>query len=163
MTRRTSFLSAFGAAAIALVLVLSLSACGGSDGGSTASQQEYVASVVTARDRVDFALARINKGDSQEERLNRMSEAAAAIDHAASELEDEAVLEGYEDETEKLTKALHQLSVDLEATAHDLSQPELAGLASGAQGVNFESWDEANLALASLIADGFKIKLIGRH
>jgi hypothetical protein len=145
------------------VLAVSVSACGGSDDGSTATRAEYSESMGTARDRVDFALSRITKAKSQEEFLNRMNEASAAIDSAASELEGEEVLEGYEDETEKFTKALHQLSVDLEATAHDIAQPEFAGLATGARGLNFDSWDQANLALAALIGDGFKIKLIGRH
>jgi hypothetical protein len=163
MMRRSILLSTLGAAALAAGLVLMTAACGGSDGGSTATKEEYAASVVTARDRVDFALSRITKGQTQEEFINRMAEASVAIEDAASELDDEAVLAGYEDETEKLTKALHQLSVDLEATAHDIAQPELAGLAGGAQGLNFESWDQANLALAALIADGFKIELIGRH
>jgi hypothetical protein len=159
MTKRSILSAVLGAA----VLAFSLSACGGSDGGSTVSKEEYLASVVTARDRVDFALSRITKATTQEEFLNRMNEASAAIDGAASELEGEDVLEGYEDETEKFTTALHQLSVDLEATAHDIAQPEFAGLVGGARGLNFESWDQANLALAALIADGFKIELIGRH
>ncbi len=163
MTKTRSILPLLALAALAAGLVAFASACGGSDGGSSATRAEYVESVSTARDRVDFALSRITKAKSQEEFLNRMNEAAAAIDGAASELEDEAVLEGYEDETEKLTKALHQLSVDLEATAHDIAQPEFAGLTGGAQGLNFESWDKANLALAALIADGMKVRLIGNH
>jgi hypothetical protein len=163
MTTRRTIPLFLAAAALAVALAGFLAACGGSEGESTATRAEYVASVSTARDRVDFALSRITKAKSQDEFLNRMNEAAAAIDGAASQLEEEDVLEGYEDETEKLTKALHQLSVDLEATAHDIAQPEFAGLASGAQGLNFESWDQANLALASLIADGMKVRLIGNH
>jgi hypothetical protein len=142
---------------------LAVSACGGDGGSSTATVAEYTESVSMARDRVDFALARITRAQSKEEFLNRMDEAAAAIDDAASELEEADVAEGYNDETEKLTSALHQLSVDLEATAHDLAQPELGDLVTGSQGLNFESWDQANLALASLIGDGIKVKLIGRH
>jgi TolA-binding protein len=161
--KRRSILLLLGMATLAVGLAAFASACGGSDGGSSASQTEYVESVTTARDRVDFALSRITKAKTQEEFLNRMNEAAAAIDGAATELEDENVLEGYEDETEKLTKALHQLSVDLEATAHDIAQPEFAGLAGGAKGLNFESWDQANLALAALIADGMKVQLIENH
>jgi hypothetical protein len=143
---------------------LAVSACGGG-GDSTATIAEYTASVRQARDRVDFALARITagkKGD-MEEFLIRMEEAAVVIDDAASDLEDADVAEGYADETERLTKALHQLAVDLRATAHDLGQPELGGLFPTTQGLNFESWDQANLALAALQADGLKIELIGRH
>lgn len=144
--------------------VLAVSACGGG-GDSTATLPEYTASVVDARDRVDFALARITKGEkgNTEEFLTRMEEAAAAIDAAASDLEDADVAEGYTDETERLTTALHQLAVDLRATAHDLAQPELGSIIPTTQGLNFESWDQANLALAALQADGLKIELIGRH
>jgi len=148
--------------ALLAAAVLAASACGG-DGRSTATVAEYTASVSTARDRVDFALSRITKAKSKDEFLNRMDEAAAAIDAAASDLEDADVAEGYDDETEQLTSALHQLSVDLEATAHDIAQPEFGGLISGSQGLNFESWDKANLALAALIGDGLEVELIGRH
>ncbi len=144
--------------------VLAVSACGGG-GADTATLPEYTASVRDTRDRVDYALGRITsgpKGDT-EEFLVRMEEAAVLIDDAASDLEDADVAEGYADETERLTKALHQLSVDLRATAHDLGQPELGSLIPTTQGLNFESWDEANLAIAALKADGLKIELIGRH
>jgi hypothetical protein len=147
---------------LATVLV-AVSGCGGSGGSSTATVAEYTESVSLARDRVDFALARITRAQSHEEFLNRMEEASAAIEHAASELEDADVAKGYADETERLTSALHQLSVDLSATAHDLSQPELSGIATGTQGLNFDSWDKANRALASLIGDGLDVELIGRH
>jgi hypothetical protein len=155
---RSLLLSLLAAAALAV------SACGGG-GDSTATVAEYTASVTDTRDRVDFALARITqgtKGDT-EEFLDRMEEAAAVIDDAASDLEDADVAEGYADETERLTTALHQLAVDLRATAHDLGQPELGGIIPSTQGLNFESWDQANLALAALQADGLKIELIGRH
>jgi nitrogen-specific signal transduction histidine kinase len=150
-------------ASLLVAFAVVVSACGGGDETSSATVAEYTASVSSARDRVDFALARITKATSQEEFLNRMDEAAAAIDAAASDLEDAGVAEGYDDETEQLTSALHQLSVDLEATAHDIAQPEFSGLVGDAQGLNFESWDKANLALAALIGDGIEVELIGRH
>ena len=135
--------------------------CGGSNSAPTLT--EYEQSVVTARDRVDFALGRITKAKAKDEFLNRMDEASAAIDDAASGLEEAGVAEGFDDETKKLTDALHQLSVDLSATASDLRQPEGQVLVTGASGLNFESWDQANLALASLIGQGIDVELIGRH
>jgi len=144
------------------VAAVAASGCGGG-GSSTQSLADYAKSVVTARDRADFALGRITKAKSKEEFINRMDEASAAIDDAASDLDDAGSAEGFEDETAKLVAALHQLSVDLDATAHDLGQPEGEGLLTGARGLNFESWDEANLVLASLIGQGIKVELIGRH
>jgi hypothetical protein len=150
--------------ALLAAAVLAVSACGGG-GDSTATIPEYTASVRDARDRVDFALARITQGTKGDidEFLIRMEEAAVVIEDAADDLEDADVAEGYADETERLTKALHQLAVDLRATAHDLGQPELGGLIPTTQGLNFNSWDEANRALAVLQADGLKIELIGGH
>jgi hypothetical protein len=157
MILRSLFLALLAAA------VLAVSACGGDDEPATLA--EYTESVSDTRDRVDFALARITQGEkgNTEEFLIRMEEAATAIDGAADDLEDADVAEGYDDETERFTTALHQLAVDLRATAHDLRQPELSGVIPTTQGLNFESWDQANLALAALKADGLKIELIGRH
>ena len=144
------------------VAAIAASGCGGG-GSSTQSLNDYTQSVVTARDRADFALARITKAKSKEEFINRMDEASAAIDEAASDLDGAGPAEGFEEETDKLVSALQQLSVDLDALAHDLRQPEGEGLLIGAQGLNFESWDKANLALASLIGQGIEVELIGRH
>ncbi len=144
------------------VAAVATSGCGGG-GSSTQSLADYSKSVVTARDRTDYALARITKAKSKEEFLNRIDEASAAIGGAASDLDDAGPAEGFEDETDKLVAALQQLSVDLDALAHDLRQPEGEGLLTGAEGLNFESWDNANLVLASLIGQGIKVELIGRH
>ncbi len=148
---------------VVLVAVGAVAASGCGGGSSTQSLDDYAQSVVTARDRADYALARITKAKSKEEFINRMDEASAVIDDAASDLDDAGPAEGFEDETDKLVSALHQLSVDLDALAHDLRQPEGEGLLIGAKGLNFESWDKANLALASLIGQGIKVELIGRH
>jgi len=147
---------------VLVAVAVAASGCGGG-GSSTQSLADYSKSVVTARDRADFALARITKAKSKEEFINRMDEASAVIDDAASDLDDAGPAEGFEDETDKLVDALRQLSVDLDALAHDLGQPEGEGLLTGAQGLNFESWDQANLALASLIGQGIDVELIGRH
>ena len=147
-----------------LVAAFVVAGCGGGDSEAAApTVAEFEAAVGTTRDRVDFALARITKAKSKEEFLNRMDEAAVAIDDAATSFEDAGAAEGFEDEADTLATSLHQLSVDLAATAHDIRQPEFGGLVGGAQGLNFESWDNANLALAGMIGDGLDVKLIGRH
>jgi nitrogen-specific signal transduction histidine kinase len=148
---------------LALVAAFVVPGCGGGDSEAAPTVAEFEAAVGTTRDRVDFALARITKAKSKEEFLNRMDEAAVAIDDAATSFEDAGAAEGFEDEADKLATSLHQLSVDLAATAHDIRQPEFGGLVGGAQGLNFESWDNANLALAGMIGDGLDVKLIGRH
>jgi hypothetical protein len=149
---------------IALLAALALlsTGCAGGGGGSESagpSLAEYEAAVVNTRDRVDFALARITKAESQDEVLDRMDEAAVSIDAAASDLEDKGSPEEFEEETKQLTDSLHQLSVDLAAVAHDVRNQ----IVEAPKALNFESWDQANLALAALIGDGIDVKLIGRH
>jgi hypothetical protein len=146
---------------IALLAALALlsTGCGGGDGGDRPTLEEYEAAVNNTRDRVDFALARITKAESQEEVLDRMDEAAVSIDAAASDLEDEGSPEEFDEETEKLTTSLHQLSTDLEAVSHDVRNQ----IVEAPKALNFESWDQANLALAALIGDGLDVKLIERH
>jgi len=149
-------------ALLVAVLAIVVAGCGG---GSSAAPTlaEYQESVVTTRDRVDFALARITNAKSKVEFLDRMDEAAVVIDDAGSDLDDTGAPQGFEDETDKLAGALHQLSVDLEATAHDIREPGSGLIGPGLQGLSFESWDDANLVLASLIGQGIKVELIARH
>ncbi len=98
---------------------LVLAGCGGSD---TVSQQEYAESVVSARDRVDFALAQITVGTGDvEDLIERMETAADQIDEAADDFDNGGPADGFEDETEELVAAFHQLAAGLAATAHDAS------------------------------------------
>jgi hypothetical protein len=135
--------------------------CGGGD--STPTVAEFEESVVSTRDRVDFAVARIQKAESMEEYLNRMTEASVAIGGAASDFEERGFAEGWEPEAKRFASALHQLSVDIDALASDLQNPALGGLTPGLQGFNFESWDNANLALATMIGKGMQVEIIGEY
>jgi hypothetical protein len=143
------------------LVVLPLAGCGGSD--SAPSVEDFQESVVTSRNQVDYALARITRAKSKEELLNRMTEASVVIDDVATKLDDAGAAEGFESDTDKLTSALGQLSADLSAFAHDAAQPEGEVLLTGNPGLNFDSWDDANAALASMQATGIDVELIGRH
>lgn len=151
-----------GLAAVALLCLASV-ALVGCGGDSTPTTSEFTTNVVTARDQVDGVLARITRAQSKDELLQRMDEAAAVIDDAASELDDGGTPEGLDDEATKLVDALHQLSVDLSAFAHDARQPGGEALLVGGPGLNFDSWDQANAALASLAKQGIEVEQIGRH
>lgn len=142
-------------------LGVSLAGCGGGD--SAPSSTDYAEAVVTARNRADYALARITQAQSKDELLKRMDEAAVVIQDAASELDDVGAAEGFEDETSKLVKALEQLSADLDGFAHDARQPGGDALLIGGPGLSFESWNQANAALASLMKQGIDVEPIGRH
>jgi hypothetical protein len=143
-----------------IATAMSLAACGGS---STSTLADYSQSVAATRGRVDFALARVTRAASKDEFLSRMDEASAVIDDAASTLDDDGAAEGFEDETGKLVDALHALSADLAAFAHDARQPGGDALLVGGPGLNFESWDNANEVLTSLREQGIEVEPIGRH
>ena len=152
---------------LVLLLVLLLVAvailASGCGGGSTPSVQEFGQSVVTTRDRVDFALARTTRAQSKDELLERMDEAADAIDDAANDLEDVGAPEDFESEGGKLADSLHQLAFDVQATADQIRQPGFDDLLTGTRGLSFESWDKVNLALAGLIGKGINVSLLQQH
>jgi len=150
-------------AAIVLLCAVGVSLAGCAGGDSAPSRSDYAASVVTTRNQVDGVLARITQAQSKEELLKRMDEAAVVIDDAATELDDGGAAAGFEDATSQLTDALRQLSVDLAAFAHDARQPGGEALLLGGPGLNFESWNQANAALASLKKQGIDVEPIGRH
>ena len=138
--------------------VLAASGCGGDDPAPTAA--EFEQSVIATVDRVDFAVERITKADSKEEFLNRMVEAGVAIDAAATEYEETGFAEGFEVDGAKLGEALHALAVDLDAAASDIGNPAFGGLIAGTQALQFESWDNANLALATMAGKGLEVSII---
>jgi hypothetical protein len=152
----------------ALVLALSAALCAGvlagCGGSKTASSADYAEAVVTVRDRVDFALAQITTGTgSFEDLLERMNTAADNIDDAADDFEAAGTAEGFEDESETLVAAFHQLAAGLAGLAHDASQPGQEGLLTGTNALQFPAWAKANRVLAKLDEQGISVKPIGSH
>ena len=146
----------------AAVAVGALAGCGG--GSGPASKADYAEAVVSARDRVDFALAKITVGQgSFEDLIERMNGAADLIDSAADDFDDAGTAEGFEDETDKLVAAFHQLAAGLAGTAHDASQPGMEGLLTGTNALQFPGWTRANRVLASLDEQGIAVEPIGSH
>jgi hypothetical protein len=144
-----------------VLAALALAGCGGS---GTVSVEDYAESVVSTRDRVDFALAEITVGQGTfEELVDRMENAADLIDTAADDLDDAGAAQGFEDETEKLVEAFHQLAAGLAGTAHDASQPGQEGLLTGTNALQFPGWIKANRVLASLDEQGISVEQIGSH
>jgi hypothetical protein len=136
-------------------------ACGGS---SEVSKEDYAEAVVSTRDRVDFALAQVTVGTgSFEELVKRMEDAADLIDEAADDFDDAGTANGFDDETETLVAALHQLAAGLAGTAHDASQPGMEGLLTGTNALQFPGWTKANRVLASLNSQGVTVVPIGSH
>ena len=146
---------------LALCAALIAVGCGGGSGNST---EDFQASVVETRNTVDGALAHItNNPSSQEELLQRMEGAATKVDAAAESLSRKEAPEGMADEQEKLVTSLRQLGVDLSQTADQIRQPDFGGILQGTQGLSFESWEDANAALAQLKQQGIEVEPLGRH
>jgi hypothetical protein len=148
-------------AAVAIAVAVVGLALGG--GGGTTSVEDYEVAVVSARDRTDFALGRLSRAQSLDELLERMDEAAAAIDGAAGDLDDEGAPDAFEDEDEGLVRELHSLAEDVEGTAAQLRVPGYEDFLLGAQGLDFESWDKVNAILAELREQDIAVQPLSRH
>ena len=139
--------------------VLASSACGGSE----PSVEEYGEAVVLNRNRVDFAFGRIVRAKSIEELLNRMDEASVVISKAAGELEDTGAPSDFQPEADDLVKSLRQLSVDIQATADQARIPGFETLITNTNAISFDSWDQANKALAGLAGKGIEVSILQRY
>jgi hypothetical protein len=144
-----------------LVVALLGAVAAGCGADEEPTRAEFQEAVVLTTDRVNFAVGRIPKADSLDETFIRMDEASAAIGDASSDLEDVGAPEDFADEAEQLVTSLNQLAVDLQATASDLQNEELGFTPETIpKGFEFESWTNANKALAGMIGDGLDVKLI---
>jgi len=152
------------ALALPVAAVIAAGALAGCGGSGTVSTEDYAKTVVSTRDRVDFAVAQITAGQgSFDELVTRMEAAADRIDSAADDLDEAGSAAGFDDETAKLVAAFHQFAASLSATAHDASQPGMEGLLTGTNALQFPGWTKANRVLASLKAQGIAVEPIGSH
>ena len=91
-----------------------------------------------------------------------MDEAAVVISKASDELAETGAPSDYQPEADDLVAALNQLSVDIQATADQARVPGFEGLLTDAalQGLSFDSWDQANKALAGLAGKGIQVTIL---
>lgn len=140
-------------------VALAALALAGCAGGEALSQSEFEAMVKAARDRVDSAVTHVSRSQSQQQLINRLDQAALAVDEAAADLDDAGAAEGFEDETSRLVKLLRDLSTDLAATAAQLRDPAFAeSLLPQTRALQFESWTKANGILRDLRRQGIDVK-----
>ncbi|CAN5249634.1 hypothetical protein BH20ACT13_BH20ACT13_12610 [soil metagenome] len=147
-------------AALVAIAVVGL-ALGGDE--STTSQGEYQIAVVNSRDRVEFALGRLSKAQTLDEFLERMDEAAETIDDTAGDLDDLGAPSDLASPHERLVDQLGQLAADIQGTADQARLPGFEDILQGAQGLNFESWDEINAILAQLRRQGIEVEPLARQ
>jgi phage-related minor tail protein len=149
--------SRFGLAALLAALAVGATGCGGDD---SSELEDYEASVVDTRNRVEVAFANISEAQTRADFSKRMEEASVRIERAADDLGEAEVAEGFEDETDRLTKALRKLATDLEATAEQFRlTPELFNTA----GLNFPAWATANQVFTSLSKQGIEVRPLDKH
>ncbi len=160
-TRGTWLVLAAVVVAAAVAIGIAGLTLGGDEG--TASKEDYELTVVNTRDRTDFALGGLSRAQSLEELLERMDEAAAAVDSAAGDLDGAGVPETFEDETERLVEQLRMLAVDVQGTADQARVPGFEDILQGAAGLNFESWDKINAILAELRRQGIDVQPLARQ
>jgi hypothetical protein len=145
-----------------LLLAVSVvaSACGGFGEPST---EEYSDAVVLNRNRVDYVFGRITRADSVEEFLTRMDEAAIVIGKAGEELDKLGAPDDFQPEADNLVAAFNQLSIDIQATADQARQTGFEGLITETNAISFDSWDQANKALAGLAGKGVPVAILQRY
>src|SRR5215211_3815615 len=143
---------------LAVLAAVLAAGCGGS------SRDDFESSVVDSRNTVDGALTHITDNpSSKEELLNRMEQAGITIDKAADGLDEEKPPDGLEADRDKLVRAYRQLAVDVSTAAEELRKPEFQNLVQGAQGLSFESFNQANGVLVKLRKQGIDVEPLGRH
>jgi hypothetical protein len=146
---------------VALAAAALLAAGCGGDGGT--SVEDYEDAVVTTRERVDSSLERVTQAQSLDELVERMDQAAIAINAGADDIDETGAPEKFEDETERLVTGLRQLATDLEATGAQIREPGFTELLTGLRGLNFESWTKVNGALRTLREQGIDVQPLARH
>jgi hypothetical protein len=149
-------------AAAALAAVIAMVALGG--GRETATKAEYQATIVNARDRVDFAYADITKSDSVENFIERLDEASVRVGAVADDVSGAAVAEGFEDLNDELAERLNAFSSALAATADQFEDPSSAGFGlESITSFGLGEWDDVNATLTEMQKKGLKVELLGRH
>jgi hypothetical protein len=158
-TQRLSILVGL-ALVTALVVVIAVRALGGTE---TATKAEYQETIVTTRDRIDYAYARIGKSTSVEQLADRLEEASAVVGTSADDLDGAPVAAGFEELNGKLVDTLGRFSVSLANTADQIRDPAFAETLPTINSIGFPEWDEANAILSEMARKGLKVELLQRH
>ena len=134
------------------------------DGGrEVASQPEYTATISNARDRVDFALVRITRSQSEEELVERIYDASDVVGATAGDLDDAGVAEGFEGLHDRLVDTMQAFSDELGATAAQFEDPTFAANLEGISSLGFLEWENVNKVLGEMKDKGLEVALLERH
>lgn len=161
MRTRSGLLALVAVAVVAAAVVVGVIIASG--GSGTASREEYQVAVVNARDRADFALARMTRATSLDELTTRLDEAAATIDDVAGDLDDVGAPEELADLNDRLVRALRLLSGEVAGTAETLGDPTFADVIPTLNSLSFPQWEAVNRTLEQLNEQGIEVEQLPRH
>jgi len=153
-------------AAVGIAAAVAVAAVGlafGGRGGSSASKAGYEATVVNARDRVDYALQRVTESQSMPDLVQRLNDASNTVGGAAAELDQAKVANGFEAQNAQLVTALRAFSTTLGNTANTFKDPALANSLTNMNSLSFPEWDQVNAILAEMKSKGIEVALLARH
>ena len=152
---------AAGVLAAGIVAVVGLAFGGG--GGNSTSKTAYQTTVVNARDRIDYALARIATSQSIPDLVQRINAASDTVESAANDLQQAKVASGFESDNKQLVLTLHAFSSELAGTAGTFSDPAFGGALANANSLSFPEWTKVNVILADMQRRGIAVALLARH
>jgi hypothetical protein len=132
-------------------------------GGGGTSREDYQTSVVNARDRIDFALERITRAETVDDLTGRIDEAAEVVDDTAGDLDGAGVADGFDDENNRLVRALHAFSSELAGTAATLRDPAFTDTLPLIRNLSFKQWEVVNRLLGDLKRQGIEVEPLARH
>jgi hypothetical protein len=160
-SRTTQVLALVGVLiAVAIGVVVASTFAGGK---ATTSKADYQATVLKARDRTDFALARITKSQSVDELIKRIDEASVVVGSTADQLNNAAVAKGFEGDNARLVTTLRAFSDELAGTASTFSDPTFGNSLASANSLSFPEWDKVNAILTEMRGRGLHVPLLARH
>lgn len=129
----------------------------------SASKADYQATIVSARDRVDFALMDISKQESLDDLVQELERASVAVEGVASDLATAGVAEGFREQNDKLVDALVGLSSELSGTAATIGDPSFSEALPHLTSLSFKQWTVVNRILGELKSQGIDVEPLSRH
>jgi hypothetical protein len=163
VTSRSTKLVVLGGVVLVAAFAIAVAVAALDDSREVATKAEYEATVSSTRDRVDFALVRITKSQSEDELVERIDEASTAVGAAGNDLGDAGVAEGFESLHDRLVSTLDAFSSELAGTAAQFEDPTFAPSLQGISSLGFLEWENVNEILGEMKAKGLEVALLERH
>ena len=163
MSQKTTRILVLVGVAVAAAVIAAVGVLAFGGGKGTASQAEYSTTIENARDRVDYAYARITKATSWDDAATRMDEASAVVGSVANDVDGAPVADGFDALNSQLATSLHTFS-DALANAADLYRdPSFQETLESSNSFGLEEWDKVNVVLARMKKQGLRVELLSRH